>query len=379
MNNDNRHFMPQIQALRGFAALCVVLTHAFLGAGLSSMDGGLGPHPQIGEFGVDIFFVISGFIMVVISHNDFGKKGIQLEFLKKRLARIVPLYWMLTGLLIGVILIAPGLIANPDVDLVYWVKSLLFVPVNHPSGDGLRPVLVVGWTLQFEMFFYGLFAIALFFPRRFGLSLLLLLLIGIAVLGKVFAPQGTIAGFFSASIILEFAAGICLAVLYTKGVRLPRVMVWLLPLVALVVLAVGWRVSAEFDVDRVLFFGLPATILMAGLTLSKGVEELSVGVVWRRLGDSSYALYLSHVFVIAGMGYLFEVLGSADWQLETETGVVFIIVSLIVSCYAGWLLHAMVEQPVARLFKSKFEAEKLNLKNSATSGQHIKKLNMNAG
>lgn len=371
--------MPQIQALRGFAALCVVLTHAFLGAGLSSMDGGLGPHPQIGEFGVDIFFVISGFIMVVISQNDFGKKGIQLEFLKKRLARIVPLYWMLTGLLIGVILIAPGLIANPDVDLVYWVKSLLFVPVNHPSGDGLRPVLVVGWTLQFEMFFYGLFAIALFFPRRFGLSLLLLLLIGIAVLGKVFAPQGTIAGFFSASIILEFAAGICLAVLYTKGVRLPRVMVWFLPLVALVVLAVGWRVSAEFDVDRVLFFGLPATILMAGLTLSKGVEELSVGVVWRRLGDSSYALYLSHVFVIAGMGYLFEVLGSADWQLETETGVVFIIVSLIVSCYAGWLLHAMVEQPVARLFKSKFEAEKLNLKNSATSGQHIKKLNMNAG
>ncbi len=371
--------MPQIQALRGFAALCVVLTHAFLGAGVSNMDAGLGPHPQIGEFGVDIFFVISGFIMVVISQKDFGIKGIQWIFLKKRLARIIPLYWMLTGLLICVILIAPGLVANPDVDLVYWLKSLLFVPANHPSGDGLRPVLVVGWTLQFEMFFYVLFAVALFFPRRLGLSLLLILLVGIAIMGKIFAPQGTIAGFYSASIILEFAAGICLAVLYTNGVRLPRVMVWLLPLVALIILAVAWRISAEFDVDRVLFFGLPATILMAGFTLSKGVEELSVGVVWRRLGDSSYALYLSHVFVIAGMGYLFKALGSADWQLETETGIVFVIVSLVVSCYAGWLLHVLVERPVARLFKLKFEAENLGLKNSAATGQNIKKLYMNAG
>ena len=343
------------------------------------MAAGLGPHPHIGEFGVDIFFVISGFIMVVISQNDFGKKGIQWAFLKKRLARIIPLYWLLSGLLIVVILIAPGLVASPDVDLVYWLKSLLFIPATHPSGDGLRPVLVVGWTLQFEMFFYGLFAIALFFPRRLGLSLLLFLLVGIAVLGKVLAPQGTIAGFYSASIILEFAAGICLAVLYTKNVKLPRVMVWLLPLIALVVLAAGWRISAQFDVDRVWFFGLPATILMAGLTLSKGVEELPVGVIWRRLGDSSYALYLSHVFVIAGMGYIFGILGSTDWQMETETRIVFIIVSMVVSCYAGWLLHVLVERPVARFFKSKFGAEELDRGNSAASRQNIDKLYMNAG
>lgn len=371
--------MPQIQALRGFAALCVVLTHAFLGAGISNMDGGLGSHPHLGEFGVDIFFVISGFIMVVISQKDFGKKGVQWTFLKKRLARIIPLYWLLSGLLISLILIAPGLVANPDVDLVYWLKSLLFVPANHPSGDGLRPVLVVGWTLQYEMFFYALFAITLFFPRRLGLSLLLFLLVGIAVLGKVFAPQGMILGFYSESIILEFAAGICLAILYINGVKLPKIMVWILPLVALITVAAGWRVSVELDVDRVLFFGLPATILMAGFTLSKGVEELSIGVVWRRLGDSSYALYLSHVFVIAGLGYMFSALGSADWQMDTNTGIVFIIVSLALSCYAGWLLHVLVELPVARFFKSKFDAEKQGHDSSAADRQNIKNLYMNAG
>lgn len=361
----------QIQALRGFAALCVVLTHAFLGAGWISNLPTMSAHPFLGEFGVDVFFVISGFIMVITTGSGFGHSGAQLAFLKKRIIRVVPLYWLLSGVLMGVIIFAPQLVALPAIDVLYWAKSLLFVPVAHPLEDGIRPVLVVGWTLQYEMFFYVLFALSMFFSRRTGLSLLLFSLVGFVAFGQFFGPQGVILHFFSEPIILEFAAGIVIGLLFTNNIKLPRATLWALPLLAAILLVFGWAASSQLNIDRVWFFGIPAAMLVAGLTLPYGASNIGIGKTWRRIGDSSYALYLSHVFVIAALGFLFNLVGPADWQQYRLLTVLFIASGTMFSLIVGWYIHFWLEKPMGQYITDRTKASTLPPVAAALSRQAI--------
>jgi len=339
-------YLAQIQVLRGFAALCVVLTHAFLGAGWIDNLSTLTTHPFIGEFGVDVFFVISGFIMVVISSRDFGQPGAIFPFLKKRIIRVVPLYWMLSLLLIAIIFLAPQFITSPKIDVFYWLKSLLFIPAEHPVEGGVRPVLVVGWTLQYEMFFYLLFAFSMLFSLRTGMLVLFGLLGSAVAIGQITMPENTILHFFSEPILLEFAGGAGLGLAYLKGYRLPRSSGWLLPLVAAILLALGWMISQEVKMDRVWFFGIPAALLVGGFVLPRGMEKVKVSRVGLGIGDSSYALYLSHVFVVAALGFLFNQVFTADWQQVIWVSTFFVFVAVALSLVTGWLLHVWIDKPV---------------------------------
>jgi len=341
---NSQDYFPLVQALRGFAALCVVVTHALLEAGVTGSRSALSGSPTMGEVGVDIFFVISGFIMVVVSKDAFGQKGAFWSFLKKRIARVVPLYWLLSLLLIAIILLAPALVENPDVDFVYWLKSLLFVPVEHPGGDGIRPVLVVGWTLQFEMFFYGLFAIMLLLPRRRALPLLLILLVGIMVLGMIFEPESNVLRFFSNPLLLEFAAGVVIGWMFVSGVRLPASMTLISIVLSLGLIVAGWQASHFVDMSRVVYFGIPAAILVAGLTLADGVQTRNISLYWMKLGSSSYALYLSHVFVIAALGTMMG--WYPLWRDLWYIAGMFIVISVAISCFTGWWLHDLVERRI---------------------------------
>lgn len=144
--------LSSIQILRGMAVVMVVLFH-----GLSF---------QIGGAGVDIFLIISGFIMFHTNRDVFGYAGAAIVFLKRRILRIVPLYWLCTA-------------------FAFWrgskikilAASILFIPVR--SGDGsIHTVLAPGWTLDFEMFFYIVFAVGLMLPRKYGLSTIVSILSG---------------------------------------------------------------------------------------------------------------------------------------------------------------------------------------------------------
>ncbi len=343
-------FLPLVQALRGFAALCVVMTHILLETGLISDLVTLSGHPSLGEFGVDIFFVISGFIMVVVSQNAFARPGAPGLFLRKRIARIVPLYWLLSGLLMAVIIIAPGLVEHPVIDATYWVKSLLFIPAEHPVEGGLRPVLVVGWTLQFEMFFYFLFAIALLFPRNRGLPLLLTALGVICVSGLVFAPQNNVLEFFSKLILVEFVAGVVIGWLYVSAFRLPAVALLPSLILSLILVIAGWRLSYLVDLERVIFFGLPAALMVGGITLAQGAGRKSTSAIWQNLGDSSYALYLSHIFVIAALAKLADSAGRPLWREDIFMVGGFILVSAGLCCVVGWWIHGMIERPATQYF-----------------------------
>src|SRR5690606_35540078 len=132
-----------IQYLRAFAALAVVVFHAAERTGM---------HFAIGAAGVDVFFVVSGFIMMAISDHRQTSPFI---FLKNRLLRIAPNYWIVTGIMI--IGAVAGLFPNMKLDFFHIMGSFFFFPVASPNAEQFWPVLVQGWTLNYEAFFYAVF------------------------------------------------------------------------------------------------------------------------------------------------------------------------------------------------------------------------------
>ena len=152
---DRRATLYGIQYLRALAALAVVVFHAAERSGYAF---------AIGAAGVDVFFVISGFIMWVIADRRPLSPG---RFLADRIRRIVPVYWLATGVMVAGAL--AGLFPNLVLTVEHVVASLAFVPARSPSTGALWPVLVQGWTLNYEMFFYLVFAASLVLPARLRL------------------------------------------------------------------------------------------------------------------------------------------------------------------------------------------------------------------
>jgi len=149
-----------IQALRAIAALLVVVYHAFdmWGARIDSAAPGISW--TNGAAGVDIFFVISGFVMVASSRRIASQPHAGWTFIQQRIVRIVPLYWLLTTAKLILVFFFADLALRSGIDFDYVARSYLFFPVVDGAGH-FRPLLPVGWTLTYEFLFYLLFALAL--------------------------------------------------------------------------------------------------------------------------------------------------------------------------------------------------------------------------
>src|SRR5262249_47851617 len=141
-----------IHLLRALAALAVVYFHV-------TSDAGLQLPVNIGAHGVDVFFVISGFIIAYIGARSPD------GFLVRRLIRIVPFYWAATLVVFAVALLYPHVMRTTQADFAQLVYSLLFIPRETPYA-GMLPTLILGWSLNYEMYFYVLFALSLLLARR---------------------------------------------------------------------------------------------------------------------------------------------------------------------------------------------------------------------
>lgn len=321
-----------LQILRFIAALGVLFSHA---ADLTlSRDAALWSFPWTA--GVDIFFVISGIIMTILTAGRFGARGAARQFLARRIVRIVPIYWLFTALMIATILLLPGQVRNSQADGASIITSVLFVP--WPRGDGqIVPILAQGWTLNYEAFFYVAFALALLHRR--GLAMLVA---GFAVLAMLHAaiPQSIVAvHFWSDPIILEFVAGIGLAKLWLVGVRLRPAMTALLAASALLLFATAGPIGLD-AFGRIVATGIPATMLCAAFLFT--VEPAVSGPFRRALaavGDASYALYLSHTFSINAV-----VLAIGGRVTGWATMAIAITCAIAVSI----VTHRLIERPMLR-------------------------------
>ncbi|SIQ10967.1 exopolysaccharide production protein ExoZ [Rhizobium sp. RU35A] len=271
-----------IQYLRAIAALAVVLFHAAERSGENF---------AIGAAGVDVFFVVSGFIMMVISHN---RQQTPASFLRERILRIVPSYWIVTSIMVfgG----ALGLFPNLVLDLPHLIGSYFFLPVPSPNGGALWPVLVQGWTLNYEMFFYLAFAATLLLPEGRRLAALALLFGLLVATGLMIDAPGEPLLFYTQPILLEFLAGAVIGRLWLGG-QVPRTETGLM-LIAGAVLAFAAIYLTNMDFSTAICAPLAIALVLGVLALEKG-EALPPLPGLAYLGDASYSIYLWHTLAIS--------------------------------------------------------------------------------
>lgn len=291
--------------------------------------------------GVDVFFVISGFIMWVTTWRDDVTPA---AFLRRRLTRIVPLYWTLTLAAALAAFLRHGLGGDLGLDLTHLVKSLLFWPAENPMSKDMEPVLVPGWTLNYEMFFYALFALALALRADRRVPVLVLVLAGLAA-AHVFAPAGnSVFGFYTQGIILEFGFGVLIGRAYTKGLRIRPA----LALAAMCLGVLGIVASTWVLTSRVLSLGVAAALIVFGAAMYERARAVPRHATLHLLGDASYSIYLAHGFVLGALAKAWQML---DWGDTGWRGLAFVPCGLLAAAVVGVALFRWVERPFMRLFR----------------------------
>lgn len=284
-----------IQILRGLAALAVVLHHI----PQYILNRSLTPTYTLesGAAGVDIFFVISGFVMHAAT---VGKQNRPLDFFAKRLARILPIYWLFTTVLFLATVVMPSAFASFKTTPVEWMKSMLFLPVYDPRGY-IRPIISQGWTLYFELTFYSVLALSLWLmPRRATLLAAVIVASGSTAVSLLHESTLGSALQLLSPITLEFCAGVLLAHLFLHpGLRLSGRAAS--PFVGLALMAAGLYgftegTSAELGYPRVLTWGAGAVAIVGGALLAETWLSKDSWLLrqFHLLGDASYSLYLIH-------------------------------------------------------------------------------------
>ncbi len=333
-----------IQYLRAFAVLIVVWHHAC--EQLTKLAGGVMPAWLDGRAGVDLFFVISGFIMWTTTQ---ARPPDPREFWRRRVIRIVPTYWLFTLLLVAVMAEAPGLFAASHLAASHVILSLLFVPHYHPfEPDRIYPLLSFGWTLNFEMFFYLVFGGALLLRERWRLAAVAGLFVLLVAAGLAHHWHNALAVTFTSPLLLEFVLGLAIGQAITGGWRPRAIPAGALALAGLVGLAGIRHCLGDPSEDlRVLYWGLPAAALVAGAV---GLER-AIGVARLRLahllGDASYAIYLSHLFTLGLLHWLWPRLPLVD-RLPGQS---FVAAALIASSAGGILAYLAIERPAGQFLR----------------------------
>jgi exopolysaccharide production protein ExoZ len=305
LRRSSRGNLPYIQMLRGVAASLVVFNHFGAVMALAPRrswinDSGLS---NLGNSGVDLFFVISGFIMVYTTTGWSGGKD-SLKFLRRRVQRIYPLYWLWTTVLLA-LWVSGIALKTHHYTVKYLICSYLLVP-SKLDGD-FRPFLSQGWTLSYEMLFYLIFAVGIRIGfDRWRPAFLAGAFATVYLLGRLLPLDSGPRYLVSQPILLEFLFGVLVAEALQRmpasgDTRRARAIALLLmvggslALVGTVPFHVPLRV-------RFLAFGLPAMCIVCGAAMM-GTSPGNRLLVY--LGDASYSIYLTHFFLAMAFATVF--------------------------------------------------------------------------
>jgi len=342
----SRDILISVQALRFLAAAMVLLGHlqdSLRRGRIKGAEAVSDPTMIPWHSGVDIFFIVSGFIMFFMSAAHFGKPGAPGMFLQRRAIRVIPLYWLFTSLMIAVIFALPGKVVHDDLDAPHLLATYFFVP--WPNADGaVQPLLSVGWTLNFEMLFYAVFAVSMLLPLRAGM-IALVTAFGAMVAAGWLLPLPEPFATWTKPLILEFLFGISLAAIYMRGIRLSVALRLGLVALGVALLIAGEAAGLRGEVGRWLLWGVPSALIAAGFILGPDFALTRFTEVLRLGGDASYSLYLSHLFSLRAIGLVWPFLG-------IKNGWAFIVVAGMGSIIAAVLVYLLIEKPMLRLLRS---------------------------
>lgn len=333
-----------VQYLRAIAALLVVYDHftdeiPHWKAGFASVLT-----PQVGQAGVDIFFVVSGFVMWMT-----GRENSPGEFFLRRVVRVVPLYWLATLMVPVTVLMPYDLLGTRHFTLLHLVESLTFIPFhNSDYAQALVALLGPGWTLNLEMTFYVLFALALFLPARARLYTVGAVLSGLALTGPALPHLPPIAAFYTSMLMVEFLFGMLIAQLSLTSVTAR------LSAPVGVVLVIGGVVGLwALDSYTVIYpAGFSSAVAAAMIVLGMVSVEENGGIrrigLLEAMGDASYSIYLTHLFTLSIVRTVWFKWTKGLLPPGGAPRVVFLIASLASSVLVGILIYRMVELPLLR-------------------------------
>ncbi len=287
--------LRSIQVLRALAAWAVVAHHVGqFNPGLAQDSRLIAFFSTYGALGVDLFFIISGFVIHV---STATKNVTPFEFLRRRIQRIVPPYWVLTGVVVLMLTLDKGVVPFTQFNVGFLVESLLFIPAYNPSGVGMFPLLTVGWTLNYEMMFYLVYGLSLFLAKPIRLPFVFTVIFSIWLFGHWLIASGSQNNFifYGNEVILEFLLGVLLAIGYRRGwfngIGMP---------VAAVLASLGFWLIGHFDASGAHAFvtaGLPFSLIVVAL-LSQDAFFARLRVMLH-LGEISYSTYLCHIIVLS--------------------------------------------------------------------------------
>ncbi|MDX1921682.1 MAG: acyltransferase [Alphaproteobacteria bacterium] len=329
-----------VQALRALAANGVLLSHILsveqkYGAGFTVLSGNV----HFGAIGVDLFFVISGFIMAALANNATWDK-----FLINRATRIYPPYWFYTTIVLIVSLIAPSMVnSSYDHAPSLW-KSYLLIP------DTVMPLLAVGWTLIHEMYFYLVFAFILFASR--AVKLPLIAWIGVWAIEIITFNLSSTVTFTQPILLLithpftlEFILGVCVGMIIRERAFVQ--ISFIIGCIILFISALYIPPAFTFDIDvkdlrHVCLFGIPCALLVL-MALKLEMKTIFISPNWLvELGNASYSTYLAHVLVISAIGRVFLALPYHSTFYE----ILFVLVCMVAPNMVGLFSYRFIELPM---------------------------------
>ncbi|SEI63779.1 acyltransferase family protein [Frateuria terrea] len=337
--------LVNLNTLRAVAALAVVYSHI-------TSEAGLNLQPSIGTRGVDIFFVISGFIIAYISSRNAD------HFFARRLIRIVPFYWAATLVVFCVALVAPRVLRSTQPDVVQLLCSLLFIP-RETTYAGMFPTLVLGWSLNYEMYFYILFGLSLLISRRLAPILCCVAITAVLWLIDASGSQNPSVQFYARPIVFEFVFGIVAFYLVRAADRHRDALLGAPMAKPVLLLVLGAALTAIFYIEaeqgfglaRQLSAGIPAFFIVFCAILLERIYRLTIDSrVLFLLGEASYILYLIHPYVVFGL--LRTALRGV--QGGPAGTVAVIVVLMVVSSAIAIAIHVYFERPVMRFLRQRF-------------------------
>ena len=328
-----------IEALRGLAATAVVLYHCARHVDRAFGAPGLIAAFQAGHSGVDLFFVISGFIILYIHRPDLGRPERLPHYLSRRFSRVFPIYWIALG--VSMLMTVLGDHGMPPAGTMLAETFLL------PGSDD--PILGVAWTLHFEIVFYAVFTV-LIVNRRAGLMLMAAWLAAIVAAAAGLVGPGMPPPLCS-TYSLEFFMGMAAAYLLQRGkVAAPRSLAMAgMVLFAAALLAESTGALDGFGDAARLAYGLPAAMLVLGLVASETAGQLSAARWLRVLGNASYSIYLFQ-FVFIGTVWQFMLVSHLDQRLSNL--VVFVLLSTA-ALVGGVVVSQAIERPLLRALRNR--------------------------
>ena len=348
--------LDAIQVLRGVAALIVVTCHA------SDMVQGAAHETHLSRYtsnhlggsGVDLFFCISGFILASIAlrlrPSPTSPLVAAADFLSRRFLRILPIYW-LTSLFVVILEVK-----HHNMTLAWFVDSMLLLPSLHFPLQG--PIMFIGWTLIFEMFFYYMMTLNLLFGTRHIVERTVLTIVTLIAIGLLIGFQRPVLILMANPLNLEFVFGCVLALLFNHFGTRPRIAttLWVSGCVLLGSTyffsnfntgIASFTLNGQLSWYRVMVWGIPAAMITGGLAFRQPGISSRPGRIAVYLGNASYSIYLVSVMVL----YFYERIYFVFARLSPDLNV---LLAVAVVAVVGVLCHRFVETPINRYLASRY-------------------------